>query len=301
MKSNNSSNPNVIASRRVSDFFPNSMFLTSHIDRKNKFLVESLFASNLETTEIFFPTHHLIVIPITNSKPGITLIHRASGQLTENKSFNQCVAIFPQNFSYQARFEKTVKLFVVYLEPSFISQTVEEVISSDNLELTPRPMTSDLLIRTIGYAIQQELNAKNRLSELYIESLINSLVIHLVKQHSNQSPTYKSYSGGLSNKKLSLILDYIHTHLESKITLQDLAEELSINKYTFSRLFKQSVGVAPYQYVIQQRVERAKILLQRSELSLANVALESGFNSQGHLIRHFKQQTGITPREYRNL
>jgi AraC family transcriptional regulator len=55
--------------------------------------------------------------------------------------------------------------------------------------------------------------------------------------------------------------------------------------------------LTPHQYVIQQRVERANQLLQKGELSLAEIALACGFAHQGHLNRHFKRLTGVTPKE----
>jgi AraC family transcriptional regulator len=62
-------------------------------------------------------------------------------------------------------------------------------------------------------------------------------------------------------------------------------------------LFKQSLGITPHQYVIRQRVERARQLIQQGELGLADIALKCGFANQGHLNRHFKRLTGVTPKE----
>ncbi|MEM6437140.1 MAG: helix-turn-helix transcriptional regulator [Cyanobacteria bacterium P01_D01_bin.115] len=72
----------------------------------------------------------------------------------------------------------------------------------------------------------------------------------------------------------------------------------------FSRCFKQSVGIAPYQYLLQQRVERAKQLLKQpaprpQTLSISDIALECGFANQTHLTKVFRQITGVTPKAYR--
>ncbi|WP_026098569.1 helix-turn-helix domain-containing protein [Kamptonema formosum] len=65
-------------------------------------------------------------------------------------------------------------------------------------------------------------------------------------------------------------------HLDQELALPDMAEVAGMSQYYFCRLFSQSMGVAPYQYVIQQRVERAKGLLKERRLPLADVALACG-------------------------
>jgi AraC family transcriptional regulator len=84
------------------------------------------------------------------------------------------------------------------------------------------------------------------------------------------------------------------------LTLEAIAQHLNMSVYHFCDLFKQSVGIAPYKYVLQQRVERAKLLLKDKERAIVDIALECGFANQTHLNRHFRKFTGITPKTYRN-
>lgn len=94
-------------------------------------------------------------------------------------------------------------------------------------------------------------------------------------------------------------LDYLDAHLGQEITLAELAELVGISQFHFGRLFKQSLGLSPYQYLLQQRVERAKTLLKHTDKPIAAIALECGFNSHSHLGRKFRQLTGMTPKAYR--
>jgi AraC family transcriptional regulator len=95
------------------------------------------------------------------------------------------------------------------------------------------------------------------------------------------------------------VLDYINDYLNQDIKLADLAALLDMSQFHFSRLFKQSIGITPYQYLLQQRVERAKQLLKQTERSIMDIALECGFNSHSHLSKQFRQVTGMSPRAYR--
>ncbi|WP_313949281.1 helix-turn-helix transcriptional regulator [Leptolyngbya sp. FACHB-261] len=81
--------------------------------------------------------------------------------------------------------------------------------------------------------------------------------------------------------------------------LADLAALLGMSQFHFSHLFKQSIGTAPYQYLLQQRVERAKQLLKQTDQSIMEIAFLCGFNSHSHLSKQFRQLTGITPTAYR--
>jgi len=110
-----------------------------------------------------------------------------------------------------------------------------------------------------------------------------------------------SHSLELPQSNLQQAIAYIQANLEQNITIEAIATKLGMSQFYFCRWFKQSMGIAPYQFVIQQRVEKAKILLKRQDVSLVEVALQCGFNSQSHLIHHFKKQVGMTPKQYQSL
>ncbi|MEG4804750.1 helix-turn-helix transcriptional regulator [Microcoleus sp. ARI1-B5] len=74
---------------------------------------------------------------------------------------------------------------------------------------------------------------------------------------------------------------------------------LGMSQLQFSHMFKVAIGIAPYQYLLQQRIERAKELLKQKERSIVEIALECGFNSHSHLSKQFRQLTGMTPKAYR--
>ncbi|MDJ0621078.1 MAG: helix-turn-helix transcriptional regulator [Calothrix sp. MO_192.B10] len=88
-------------------------------------------------------------------------------------------------------------------------------------------------------------------------------------------------------------------HLDREIKLADLAQLVDMSQFHFGRLFKQSLGLSPYQYLLQQRVERAKQLLKQTDKSIMDIAFDCGFNSHSHLSRRFRQLTGMTPKAYR--
>jgi AraC family transcriptional regulator len=122
------------------------------------------------------------------------------------------------------------------------------------------------------------------------------LAVHLLQNYTTRKSSIREYEGGLPQQKLKQAIDYIQEHLAQQIFLNELANDLGISRYYFCRLFKQSTGLSPHQYVIQQRVERAKQLLVQGKMSIANIAQACGFTHQSHLNRHFKRLTGVTPK-----
>ncbi|NJK67728.1 MAG: helix-turn-helix transcriptional regulator, partial [Microcoleus sp. SU_5_3] len=100
--------------------------------------------------------------------------------------------------------------------------------------------------------------------------------------------------------KLRLVTDYINDYLDRELSLAELGANRATESLPFSRTFKQSTGISPYKYVIQQRVERAKQLLSQGKMSLADIAIACGFSHQSHLNRHFKRLTGVTPKTLLN-
>lgn len=107
--------------------------------------------------------------------------------------------------------------------------------------------------------------------------------------------------GGLPPRVLRRVRDYIETHLDDSISLQDLASTAGLSISHFTRAFKQSEGMTPHRYLLHRRVRRALGLLAETTLALSEVAMASGFADQSHFCRQFRRFVGATPSRYRWL
>ena len=100
--------------------------------------------------------------------------------------------------------------------------------------------------------------------------------------------------------RLRAVVEYIEEHLDASPTLGHMAAVARLSPYHFARQFKRATGLAPHQYVIAHRVERAKGLLQAgTDLSLALVAAYAGFSDQSQFCQHFRRVVGVTPGQFR--
>jgi AraC family transcriptional regulator len=144
-----------------------------------------------------------------------------------------------------------------------------------------------------------ELNSGGMMGQLYVESLTQILVIHLLRHYLTITQTFRSERRSLTRTQLQQAIDYIHAHLERDLSLVELAKVINISPTYFATLFKGAMGISPHQYVIQQRVQRAKEMLKKTDLAIADIALQVGFSSQSHLTQQFKRLTGMTPKQIR--
>ena len=108
--------------------------------------------------------------------------------------------------------------------------------------------------------------------------------------------------GSSSNRVPAYVIDtrnYINLHYAERITLDDLARSISINKFYLQKLFKRYFGLSPNEYLIHTRLTRAKQLLRTTALPISQIAMDVGINNIGHFITLFKRYEEITPSAYR--
>jgi AraC family transcriptional regulator len=207
----------------------------------------------------------------------------------------------PAKMPFFARWESDDRFLQIRITSGFIQSVAGEALmmNPDRLELLPEFRIRDRQLEAIAMMLFSELKQENLGSRLYIESLANVLAVHLLRQYATAKPHLTIYAGGLPQHQLLQVLDYIHEHLHQDIKLADLADLLGISQFHLGHLFKQSLGTSPYQYLLGQRIERAKQLLKQTDRSIMEIALMCGFSSHSRLSKQFRQLTGMTPRAYR--
>lgn len=99
---------------------------------------------------------------------------------------------------------------------------------------------------------------------------------------------------------ISPILDWAKARLSSPITVADMAAQATMSRRSFDRHFRQHVGCSPKQWLVGQRLDHARQLLQETRFDIERVADNCGFESATALRHHFRQQLGVSPRQYRD-
>jgi AraC family transcriptional regulator len=239
---------------------------------------------------------HIICINVGNP---VVLEQVVDGHAETVHSVNGEIGIYPANLWQTFRWDRETEFLQLYLEPRLLKLINEELCGTDRVELIPQ-LTSlfDPLIHNIGLALKSALEIDGLGSRLYAESMANALAVHLLSRYSTRKRVIRHYKGGLSQQHLKQVKDYINEYLDQDLSLAELAAVVQLSAYHFARLFKQSTRVSPHQFLIRCRVERAKQLLLKGDLTIAQVAQAVGFASQAHLNYHFKRLVGMTPKTF---
>lgn len=218
------------------------------------------------------------------------------GRFQQEQFLTGNIAIYPADVDYRLRWEKESEFLLLGIEPNLLKQTAIEITASDSVELMPLLAVHDPLIQNLALVLKAELESPQMGGKLYAETIAQTLALHLLRTYSVQQSTVTlPLHNGLSNHKLQQSIDYIYEFLDRELSLSELAAVVQMSPFHFAHLFKQSTGIAPHQFVIRCRVERAKELLLHSTFSIADIAAEVGFANQSHLTRHFKRIVGVTP------
>ena len=101
------------------------------------------------------------------------------------------------------------------------------------------------------------------------------------------------------NPKLIKVIDYINTHMEENIKIDDLADMMSLTVNHFSNIFKQAIGVSPKKYILQKKLEFAQSLLAQSYYNINEISHKLGFDNETYFSRLFKEKIGFSPSEYK--
>ena len=241
-------------------------------------------------------------IGIFTDVPSTAITERQiDGRFKREEIINGSCIIIPANTSQYAEWDKESGALTMSIDPTVFAQTIYEVVDPDTIELLPQFATPDPFIYQIGVALKKALFKQSDRSRLYAETLVNSLILHLLEHYTTTRPNVREcISGQLPQYKLQQVIDYINAYLDRDLSLKELSTLVQMSPHYFSGLFKQSTGTTPHQYVINSRIERAKYLMQQNKLSLAEISTQVGFVDQSHLHRHFKRLVGVTPKTYAN-
>lgn len=192
------------------------------------------------------------------------------------------------------------KVIIITLNPIKLNQFSQHelgiVLSDTQLKNIPQFVDADIC--QAGEMLLDALNSPVG-SAVMFESFARIFLTKLIHKYGLEKSDEIAFNRSFTSSHYKRVLDFIATHFHDNVTLEMMAAQAGISTYHFARLFKQTIGQSPHQFLMHYRVEQARKQLAKPNTLIADIAITCGFSDQAHFTRVFKQITGKTPRQFR--
>ncbi|WP_244505362.1 AraC family transcriptional regulator [Rhizobium sp. LCM 4573] len=209
------------------------------------------------------------------------------------------VAVGPANVEWKTSWDAVTESIIVGHSAESITELAGHEFDRSDVELRPTHLTLDKAALHFAKMIKAELDRPELSSELYLDSLITLLGIHVLRNYSNASKTAKLAKVCLTPAVANRVRDYLHEHFLRKLTTAELAAVCGLSPGHFTQAFSKTFGCPPYRYVLERRLDFAEKLLSETTMPVAEVAFLSGFSSQSHLSNLMRTSRNKTPSQLR--
>ncbi len=259
-------------------------------------MVERHAFSALEVSQHFHPTHCLHL-----QTAGISRVHwSAEGKSGTETMRASSMMLHGQGTWDSMAFAGESSRLVVSFDPASMTKMIRGESEQPSFQIPSRWHFQDRQLELLVRNLEVETGNGFHTGRIYRELLGLSLFEYLMQHYSDTKHLQLSSKGALPKKRLDRVLEYIAANLSQSLSLTEIAAIAGMSAYHFARLFKTSTGLSPHQYILTQRIERAKHLLLGGQSRVIDVALESGFNDQSYFSKMFRKATGVPPMRYRS-
>jgi AraC family transcriptional regulator len=167
------------------------------------------------------------------------------------------------------------------------------------VELRASRKFADARLSAMVAAVHAEMVAGFPSGRLFLDSVEQAMAVALVNGHAVRHRPVQISRGGLGPARLRRIRELVQAKMEYELSLDELAQSVGLSTAHFARMFRKSTGQTPHQFVLRQRLERAKAMLRAPDARVLDVAVACGFKTQQHFAQVFRDFCGVRPTEYR--
>ncbi|MEM6800221.1 MAG: AraC family transcriptional regulator [Bacteroidota bacterium] len=164
--------------------------------------------------------------------------------------------------------------------------------------------SEDLLMRdeAILYTVEHLMRLfqeNNEHRDLFISMTTKELIIRILQSKARRAFLNNFYK---RENRMTHVASYIRENIFKPISIQDLSHEANMSRSNFFNLFKDTFGITPNEYIIREKIEKAKaILCSPKDTSITQIAYQLGYSDSSYFSKQFKRVTGFTPRQYESM
>lgn len=288
--------------RRYAEIYPSNPLLNSdamqHVSAAALMSVRYFQAEPDTMPEEVFAEHHVL---LNLCETPHRVQNRRDGEMRDFTFHKDDIIVTPAGMRSGWRWFARSDVIVVTLDPRRVEKFAQQElgIMLDQNQLADLPQFRDPDLCAAGVMLRDVLENDDLTSGVMFEAMSRVLLVKLLQRYGQQRPEDVALSARFTSDHYKRVLAFIRANLERTITVDDLAREAGMSTSHFARVFKETVGETPMQYVMAYRVEQAIGMMKDRGRPLGDIALACGFADQAHFSRSFKQVTGQTPRAYR--
>jgi len=208
------------------------------------------------------------------------------------------VSVSPHETAQTWSWNSSMRMTLLFIGSELLSELAEELGLSGNGRLWTPLVADDGFIRHSIKSLSDEYLRGNGVPRLLIGAAGRHIGAHLLVRYASGR---ESGTGKLTDLQLGRTLDYMNAHLSEDVGLPELAACADLPAHYFCRMFRKTVGMPPYRYLVQQRIEKAKDLLVVTDKGITEIAFDLGFSSHAHFASTFKRLVGQTPSIFRKV
>jgi AraC family transcriptional regulator len=226
----------------------------------------------------------------------VPVSYRVGNHERQGVRLNGQFCVVPARSSTRWTVSRPARSLLLRLTPSLLLDTAEAMgLGSGGAELAPSIHIRDLQVERIGWMMQAEDHDGYPGGRLFADSLASALAARLFALQSRKDATTSKPGRALPAWRLRRVLEYIEAHLDEDLTLAELARVAEFSLSHFKPLFRQAMGMPVHRFVLERRVDRARVRLLEGGRSLTEIALEAGFSHPSHMARCMRRVLGLSP------
>jgi AraC family transcriptional regulator len=210
------------------------------------------------------------------------------------------LAVIPANEEGYVAWSSTRENMCVAVTPENLLELAAHEFDAACVELQPPSFgTFDARALHVAQLLKAELTQRVAPNELYVDSLITVLGIHLLRNYAEVRKPMPIMRGGLSARSVRAVKEFLDENFSRKLSVAELAAVTGLSPRHFIQAFTQTFGERPHRHLINRRLAFAEELLAKSHLTIAEVAQLSGFSDQSQLTTSMKKYRQMTPMQVR--
>jgi AraC family transcriptional regulator len=250
-----------------------------------------------DTLEHTFKQHGFLIIHKFDGHVQRRLVDEVRDEFVKSGDVIFCSA----GASHSISWEGEAHYSILSIEPEYFENIAFGGVNPDRIETLSHFAHHDPIVYGVGEGLRLGLQCQQSFSGLYLDSMSLLLCRHVLEEKCTIKHQITEKADSFSYQQRQLIVEYIEIGLNRDLRLKELTELVRMGRSRFFKLFGNTFGMPPCQYLIRQRIEKAKYLLKRTNLEIGQIAEMTGFNSHSNFTSIFRKYVLVTPEQYRRM